>query len=669
MSAIVNITFDQSFIYGDGGIHSFSVSKIIKECQKKYGYDSIHILDQQLEQCEFELDVQLNDRDIKVEIEQLLKEKISDDISNYKLAIKMDGDMNPEIESEGVSEEELRDEPENRIDEKSEEKQKEPSVIENIDHMVGAQDFKRLGQELFSRLDTVIKNHTESVFFNQAYLFAVNQGEGYTYSLELLAGLLQEKGLFDNKKTHEIIEVILPSPADNKVESTIRNITQRMNGNMKGENIFSYDISAWLGHTAKPSFKNLLLTIFRDNKNCIHVFRIPVVSESLIKQTKEDISDILYVKNINFMPFTSDEQHQIAGRMLEEYEMTVENDSWKLFDERIAKERADGYFYGIHTIRKIANEMVQLLEEYNLKNNLDNKLITAEKIRALMPERKEETMHGEESLNALIGMEEVKTNVRNIIAQIEMSRKSGSSQKPTMHMCFVGNPGTGKTTVARLIGQILNEKGLLRIGKFYEYKGRDLCGKYVGHTAAITTEICREAYGSILFIDEAYSLFRGDFGSNDFGREAMDTLVAEMENHSDDLIVIFAGYPSDIERMLSWNAGMKSRIPYTLHFPDYTQDELFEIFMQRVSQDFESDKEFTNHVKQYFEMIPNDVIGRSDFGNARFVRNLYERMWGRTMARLAETDESANKKVLPEDFDAAAKEFDFREKETRVIGF
>ena len=256
--------------------------------------------------------------------------------------------------------------------------------------------------------------------------------------------------------------------------------------------------------------------------------------------------------------------------MLEEYEMTVENDSWKLFDERIAKEKADGYFYGIHTIRKIANEMVQLLEEYNLKNNLDNKLITAEKIHALIPERKEEIMHGEESLNALIGMEEVKTNVRNIIAQIEMSRKSGSSQKPTMHMCFVGNPGTGKTTVARLIGQILNEKGLLRIGKFYEYKGRDLCGKYVGHTAAITTEICREAYGSILFIDEAYSLFRGDFGSNDFGREAMDTLVAEMENHSDDLIVIFAGYPSDIECMLSGNAGMKSRIPYTLHFPDYT---------------------------------------------------------------------------------------------------
>ena len=151
-------------------------------------------------------------------------------------------------------------------------------------------------------------------------------------------------------------------------------------------------------------------------------------------------------------------------------------------------------------------------------------------------------------------------------------------ERPCIHMRFVGNPGTGKTTVARIIGKILKEKGVLRIGNFYEYAGRDFCGRYVGETAPKTASICRDAYGSVLFIDEAYSLYRGDDNSRDYGREALDTLIAEMENHRNDFVVIMAGYTDDMDKLMAGNMGLASRMPYTIEFPNFTREQLYEIF-------------------------------------------------------------------------------------------
>ena len=125
-------------------------------------------------------------------------------------------------------------------------------------------------------------------------------------------------------------------------------------------------------------------------------------------------------------------------------------------------------------------------------------------------------------------------------------------------MRFVGSPGTGKTTVARIIGQILKQEGILRKGGFFEYKARDLVAEYIGQTAVKTSTICRDAYGSVLFLDEAYSLYEGSNYENDYGKEAITTLVSEMENHREDMLVIMAGYTDEMDHLMKANPGLRS---------------------------------------------------------------------------------------------------------------
>ena len=172
-------------------------------------------------------------------------------------------------------------------------------------------------------------------------------------------------------------------------------------------------------------------------------------------------------------------------------------------------------------------------------------------------------------------------------------------------MRFVGNHGTGKTTIARILGKILQEHGVLRNGNFYEYKGRDFCGRYIGETAPKTSAMCRDAYGSVLFIDEAYSLYNGEDDSRDYGKEAIDTMVAEMENHRNDMVIIMAGYPDDMKRLMKANSGLASRMPYTLEFPNYSREQLFEIFMQMVKRSFTYEDALTEAACDYFMELPD----------------------------------------------------------------
>ncbi|MCH5351294.1 MAG: AAA family ATPase, partial [Clostridiales bacterium] len=181
--------------------------------------------------------------------------------------------------------------------------------------------------------------------------------------------------------------------------------------------------------------------------------------------------------------------------------------------------------------------------------------------------------------------------------------------------------GTGKTTVARIIGKLLKEKGILRVGAFFEYAGRDFCGRYIGETAPKTSSICRDAYGSVLFIDEAYSLYRGDGDTKDFGREAIDTLIAEMENHRDDFIVIMAGYTDDMDKLMSGNYGLKSRMPYTIEFPNFTREQLYDIYVSMAKGNFKCDPGLFDSARNFFMNLSEDFITAKEFPNARYVRN------------------------------------------------
>lgn len=226
-------------------------------------------------------------------------------------------------------------------------------------------------------------------------------------------------------------------------------------------------------------------------------------------------------------------------------------------------------------------------------------------------------------LDSIIGLEVVKTLLKRIttVAKYNKCREKAklAVAKQAMHMCFKGNPGTAKTTMARLLGKFLKAEGVLSNGTFVECGRADLVGKYVGWTAPAVKSKFVEAQGGVLFIDEAYSLVED---GNSFATEAIDTIIAEMENHRDDVIVIFAGYPDKMEAFLNMNEGLRSRVPYHIDFPDYSEKELLEILLVLAQQQGYS---LTDEAKDVAEVNFAAVIKQKDFGNGRYVRNMLEK--------------------------------------------
>ncbi|QDP42148.1 stage V sporulation protein K [Radiobacillus deserti] len=233
----------------------------------------------------------------------------------------------------------------------------------------------------------------------------------------------------------------------------------------------------------------------------------------------------------------------------------------------------------------------------------------------------------DKDFSSFIGMNRLKETVKEIYANIEISqmreRVGLKAQKQVLHMLFKGNPGTGKTTVARKLAAAFYDMGVLEKGHFIEAERADLVGEYIGHTAQKTRDLVEKAMGGILFVDEAYSLARG--GEKDFGKEAIDTLVKHMEDNQNDFILILAGYPEEMEHFLSLNPGLESRFPIVLDFEDYSVEELLLIAKQMTAErEYQLSKEAEWKLRDYlFKQKRNQ--DRKGFSNARFVRNTIEK--------------------------------------------
>lgn len=263
-----------------------------------------------------------------------------------------------------------------------------------------------------------------------------------------------------------------------------------------------------------------------------------------------------------------------------------------------------------------------------------------------------------EELCRLIGLDRVKEALYGVYAYFTVGQRRQDAglkaQRQSLHMVFRGNPGTGKTTVARLVGRLLHEMGVLAKGHLVEVERADLVGEYIGHTAQRTREHIKKALGGVLFIDEAYSLARG--GEKDFGKEAIDTLVKAMEDHRDEFVLILAGYPREMDAFLRVNPGLPSRFPIQLTFPDYTVAELLAIADQMAGdRDYVLTPAARHKLKRMIVKAMDHPTG--SFSNARFVRNVLERAFRRQALRLLQRREATRDELmtlLPEDLEVAA---------------
>jgi len=246
----------------------------------------------------------------------------------------------------------------------------------------------------------------------------------------------------------------------------------------------------------------------------------------------------------------------------------------------------------------------------------------------------------------LIGLRPVKTRIREIAALLLVDRVRTrfalTAQTPTLHMSFTGNPGTGKTTVALRMAQILHRLDYVREGHLVSVTRDDLVGQYIGHTAPKTKEVIKKAMGGVLFIDEAYYLYKPE-NERDYGQESIEILLQVMENNRDDLVVILAGYKDRMDRFFTSNPGMRSRIAHHIDFPDYSAGELVQIAkLMLAAQNYRFSADAEQAFARYLELR----MRQDHFANARSVRNALDRarlrqanrLFARRAANLTRTD-------------------------------
>ena len=552
-------------------------------------------------------------------------------------------------------------------------------IIKTIyNNTYGADEYISLVTELNDTIPLLAEHNALDVIRKRNYLIAADGGCGFSTLFISLGDYLHKMKVYPEEQYESrayyigmkfVVEDKGGSAAADDVIDTLRGDSET-----NQYNIIGLDISYFLDKKRQDELRTFLRRLEPYQDSYIFAFRIPFLEKKVLDETAGILSDMMLLRVVQIPPLHDSVLMETVWNITSDRGFSPDTSVFDIVKEKIYREKMDGRFYGFKTATKIAQEMI-LKKSADIAGKLykgeetDTTVIKDADLEGLLPKQKSKAT-GFDAMAELIGMEEITQRVKEIVAQVKVSIKNEKLDRPCIHMRFTGAPGTGKTTVARIIGQILREEGVLRKGGFFEYGARDLVAEYEGQTAVKTAAICRDAYGSVLFIDEAYALDEGKYNGANFGKEALATLVAEMENHRDDMLVVMAGYSEEMESLMKVNPGLRSRMPYLLEFKSYTKQQLFEIFMQMVKKHFDYEPALEEKAKDYFLSLTDGYVGSKEFANARFSRNLYERTWSKGALRCSLAGKT-DILLTAEDFVAASSEKEFSEKIDTVkhLGF
>lgn len=506
--------------------------------------------------------------------------------------------------------------------------------LRKLDEMIGLDEVKLEVKKIIKQIEFEQLRQKQGIVnenkMSYHFAFYGNPGTGKTTVARLIGNIFRDVGLLESGQLVEVDRSDLVGQFIGATAiQTQKKIEEAMGGVLFVDE--AYSLARGGENDFGPEAIDTLVKAMEDHRDKFIVILAGYTDEmrELLKKNPGLKSRINM--EINFKDYTEEELLEIAESYAQKNQFTLSEDGKKAFMKKIQSEKAQEHFGNGRSARSLIEDAIK---EKALR--IGGTAASKEELTTLTAvdfgvdlssfgrDGIEEAM---KELDALIGLEPVKQKVEEIKNQMiynKMLEERGiQTVAKSYHMAFTGNPGTGKTTVARIIGKILYELGVLSADKFVEADRSKLVGQYVGHTAPRTLDVCKSAYGGILFIDEAYAL--ANSYENDFGKEAIATLIQEMENNRDKLVVIYAGYTKEMNDLLNLNPGLSSRIGEVIEFPDYNSNELLEIFKAICkSQHYNIEDDALEEVSNYFDYL----IANKDrnFGNGREARKFLEKV-------------------------------------------
>ncbi len=594
-----------------------------------------------------------NGRDVRNFFEKVLKKQ------NVRIS-RLDINSLSEMDFMTISKEDI-------VEEEEIKQSSQNSALAALDRMIGLDSVKA---EVYNLKKTIIAQkklrdmgrNVESASMHM--VFTGNPGTGKTTVARIIAKVFHEIGIIP---TDKLVECDRATLVGQHVGHTAPK-TQAVIDSALGGVLFIVEAYALCPKDSSRDFGqeaiNTLLKAMEDNRD-----NLIVIVAGYTKEMKDFIDTNPGLQSrfslfMDFEDYTVAEMVQIFKYTCDSRGYVVSDDSWETVIKEMTKminSKNENFANG----RDVRNFFEKVLKKQNVRisrlginglTEMDFMTIMKEDIADETEEENEDESGVEqtsqksalEELDGMIGLDSVKIEVLNlkkkIIAQKKLREMGRNVENASMHMVFTGNPGTGKTTVARIIAQVFHEIGVIPTDKLVECDRASLVGQYIGETAPKTQAVIDSALGGVLFIDEAYTLSPQD-SPRDFGREAINTILKAMEDNRDNLIVIVAGYKKEMQDFLASNPGLESRFKYFIDFPDYIPDEMFEIFRSYcVKEQYEISEEAVPYLKEHFARM--DAEKGEKFGNGRDVRNYYERVVQRVLVRFTEIGEDATEDDL-----------------------